>query len=342
MIIGLATEEPPYSVPSKAHDLYITADFTNQTSEQTPDEICTEIKEADVICLVYSLTDQNTCKRVSEYWLPLVEEVCKDAYKPVVIVGNKKTVFKNLLYRQTLQELRDTVSHNVPDGLTADGRATHVSPDITLRALSILGFNKGEWHTSLNALQTTTTQLYNHYDYGMRTTFVCSVFGNSDCGKSSFIRSLLGYSSLNAKNIQSCSIVAVVNIDDIKKNSFIIFEEVPWYSAEDHVTTRPFHMCILLFDASEPSSFQFCLEIHSRLPRNTPCMFIATKKDISVVDQLTDVDPQAYCVNASRFPLIYCSINSESQQFFSDLLSEISCFMALGFRQKKRKIYLIT
>ena len=47
-----------------------------------------EIKKANVICLVYAVSDFACFERVESYWLPLLMRLCTE-YIPVILAGNK-------------------------------------------------------------------------------------------------------------------------------------------------------------------------------------------------------------------------------------------------------------
>lgn len=57
--------------------------------EQTEDQLCEEIQKAHVICVVYSVEDEDTLDRASSYWLPLIRKCSTTNRCPVVLVGNK-------------------------------------------------------------------------------------------------------------------------------------------------------------------------------------------------------------------------------------------------------------
>lgn len=50
-----------------------------------------EINKAHVVCIVYSVEDEISMDRISQYWLPLIRESVNEneQRKPVVLVGNK-------------------------------------------------------------------------------------------------------------------------------------------------------------------------------------------------------------------------------------------------------------
>lgn len=58
-------------------------------AEQTDDQLSDEIQKAHVICVVYSVDDEDTLDRVASYWLPLIRRCLTTNRCPVVLVGNK-------------------------------------------------------------------------------------------------------------------------------------------------------------------------------------------------------------------------------------------------------------
>jgi GTPase SAR1 family protein len=58
-------------------------DFSSR--EQNDEELSKEIEKSNVICLVYSLGDDESKERLSSYWLPKIEEIEE------ALSGNKST-----------------------------------------------------------------------------------------------------------------------------------------------------------------------------------------------------------------------------------------------------------
>ena len=48
-----------------------------------------EIQKAHVICIVYSVEDEDTLDRAATHWLPLIRKSSTSNRCPVVLVGNK-------------------------------------------------------------------------------------------------------------------------------------------------------------------------------------------------------------------------------------------------------------
>ncbi|KAL0121329.1 hypothetical protein PUN28_006691 [Cardiocondyla obscurior] len=99
LILSLVSEEYAEEVPSKAEEITIPADVTPEqvpthivdysAVEQTEDQLAEEILKAHVICVVYSVDNEDTLDRAASYWLPLIRRCSPDNRCPVVLVGNK-------------------------------------------------------------------------------------------------------------------------------------------------------------------------------------------------------------------------------------------------------------
>lgn len=64
--------------------------FSFLASEQTDDVLAEEIQRAHVVCIVYSVDNDDTLDRITSHWLPLIRESAPgEQRKPVVLVGNK-------------------------------------------------------------------------------------------------------------------------------------------------------------------------------------------------------------------------------------------------------------
>lgn len=67
--------------------------FTWKGQEQTEEELVEELHKANVVCIVYSVEDDDTIDRITTYWLPLLRNHLGEDHKtPVVLVGNKSDV----------------------------------------------------------------------------------------------------------------------------------------------------------------------------------------------------------------------------------------------------------
>ncbi|CAG9862173.1 unnamed protein product [Phyllotreta striolata] len=99
LILSLVSEEFPENVPNKAEEITIPADVTPEQvptnivdfslAEQTETELDEQIRKASVVCIVYSVDDEESIERISSYWMPLIRRNHPDSTCPVVLVGNK-------------------------------------------------------------------------------------------------------------------------------------------------------------------------------------------------------------------------------------------------------------
>lgn len=99
LILSLVSEEFNEDVPPKAEEITIPADVTPEqvpthivdfsAVEQTEEQLIDEIQRAHVICVVYSVDDEDSLDHVTSHWLPLVRSSAHGSPLPVILVGNK-------------------------------------------------------------------------------------------------------------------------------------------------------------------------------------------------------------------------------------------------------------
>ncbi|XP_075221226.1 mitochondrial Rho GTPase-like isoform X2 [Lycorma delicatula] len=101
LILSLVSEEFPEDVPAKSEEITIPADVTPEmvptnivdysAAEQSNLQLFEEIQKANVICIVYSVDDDDTMDRVTSFWLPYIREtlLSRATKCPIVLVGNK-------------------------------------------------------------------------------------------------------------------------------------------------------------------------------------------------------------------------------------------------------------
>ncbi|CAG2194831.1 ARHT1 [Mytilus edulis] len=100
LILTLVSEEFPEEVPAKAEEITIPADVTPErvpthivdysSQEQDEETLQAEIVKSNVICLVYSVEDEDTIERITTFWLPYIRQCRGEEHSnPIILVGNK-------------------------------------------------------------------------------------------------------------------------------------------------------------------------------------------------------------------------------------------------------------
>ncbi|GFR86259.1 mitochondrial Rho GTPase [Elysia marginata] len=100
LILSLVSEEFAEEVPPRAEEITIPADVTPEHvptcivdySGQEQDESCLqdEIRKCSVVCIVYSVVDEDSIQRLTTYWLPYLRFTLGEEHRtPVILVGNK-------------------------------------------------------------------------------------------------------------------------------------------------------------------------------------------------------------------------------------------------------------
>ncbi|XP_017366391.1 mitochondrial Rho GTPase 2 isoform X4 [Cebus imitator] len=100
LILSLVGEEFPEEVPSRAEEITIPADVTPEKvpthivdyseAEQTDEELREEIHKANVVCVVYDVSEEATIEKIRTKWIPLVNGgTTRGPRVPIILVGNK-------------------------------------------------------------------------------------------------------------------------------------------------------------------------------------------------------------------------------------------------------------
>ncbi|XP_012515061.1 PREDICTED: mitochondrial Rho GTPase 2 isoform X3 [Propithecus coquereli] len=107
LILSLVGEEFPeepcpglLQVPPRAEEITIPADVTPEKvpthivdyseAEQTDEELKDEIHKANVVCVVYDVSEEATIEKIRTKWIPLVNGGTEKGPRvPIILVGNK-------------------------------------------------------------------------------------------------------------------------------------------------------------------------------------------------------------------------------------------------------------
>ncbi|XP_032001274.1 mitochondrial Rho GTPase 2 isoform X1 [Hylobates moloch] len=100
LILSLVGEEFPEEVPPRAEEITIPADVTPEKvpthivdyseAEQTDEELRQEIHKANVVCVVYDVSEEATIEKIRTKWIPLVNGgSMRGPRVPIILVGNK-------------------------------------------------------------------------------------------------------------------------------------------------------------------------------------------------------------------------------------------------------------
>ncbi|XP_032358086.1 mitochondrial Rho GTPase 2 [Etheostoma spectabile] len=100
LIMSLVGEEFPEEVPPRAEEITIPADVTPEKvpthivdyseKEQSDEVLRSEIIKANVVCVVYDVTNNDTIDKIKTKWIPLINGDAEKGNKvPIILVGNK-------------------------------------------------------------------------------------------------------------------------------------------------------------------------------------------------------------------------------------------------------------
>ncbi|KAJ3287568.1 ERMES complex Ca(2+)-binding regulatory GTPase gem1 [Rhizoclosmatium sp. JEL0117] len=79
---------PEVTIPPEWTREKVTTRIVDSSARpENKDQLEAEIRKADVICIVYAVSDMDSFNRVPEFWLPYIRRLGRNV--PVVLVGNK-------------------------------------------------------------------------------------------------------------------------------------------------------------------------------------------------------------------------------------------------------------
>ncbi|KAM9208630.1 mitochondrial Rho GTPase 2 isoform 2-T2 [Dugong dugon] len=103
LILSLVGEEFPEEVPPRAEEITIPADVTPEkvpthivdySAEQTDEELQDEIRKANVVCVVYDVSEEATIEKIRTKWIPMVNGRTERGPRiPIILVGNKSDLW---------------------------------------------------------------------------------------------------------------------------------------------------------------------------------------------------------------------------------------------------------
>lgn len=160
------------------------------------------------------------------------------------------------------------------------------------------------------------------YSHAMqRKIYACKVIGPYGVGKSSFLRALL-----DSKTSLSQSVFAINTVTLQSHLKYLLLHEVD--SAELMESGEGSLICdvaCLLYDVSDPESFQECVNLYKQHMTNTniPCLVVAAKSDLPAAKQHCVVQPMDFCRSQGIPPPLKFSLhaNEGTQTIFQTITS---------------------
>lgn len=158
-----------------------------------------------------------------------------------------------------------------------------------------------------------------------RTVFLCKVIGSRGSGKTAFLQNFLGHSLSKLHSHSgslSCYTVNTVQVNNQEK--FLILCEVDVDSEFLKVSGPGCDVACLMYDVSDPKSFEYCASIYKKLYMNgaVPCVLVASKADLPMHRQQQGVSPSEFCYKHGLAPPVTFScigLDSNDTSIYSKL-----------------------
>jgi len=156
------------------------------------------------------------------------------------------------------------------------------------------------------------------------------IFGSSRCGKTSIMQNLIDWEVSDDTYTRTTRQQTVVNIaEDDKGDSFYLaiteFEDNAVLDVLE--STQTMDLCdiaIMVFDGADPYSFSYLAKLQQKLDPTIPCIYVLSKDDLEVEEQIHDVPPQEFCEELGLLwpPFYHCATqyDPERHKTFEEVL----------------------
>ncbi|KAI9219711.1 mitochondrial Rho 1 [Blastocladiella britannica] len=199
----------------------------------------------------------------------------------------------------------------------------------TLEYLAYLGF-EGDTRTGLRVVRsvrgprgTVSSRRGNG-----RSTFLCSVFGAAGSGKTGLLRKFAGRPYTSAYQ-QSTRAISVVNTVEVKGSEiYLVMQEYgSKYELEVLQNRKKLELCdvaCFVYDSSDVNSFAYIANQIKQLDVHIPCIILATKSDLDLVQQRYDHPPDVFCRNLGLDKPIHISVKHNVMANLFDVIASIA------------------
>ncbi|XP_012866743.1 PREDICTED: mitochondrial Rho GTPase 2, partial [Dipodomys ordii] len=304
---GADRVRPPgsFQVPARAEEITIPADVTPEKvpthivdyseTEQTEEELQDEIHRADVVCVVYDVSEEATIEK----WLFWQD---RDGALSPVELQSLYSVFPVAPWVPELPRTVRTEAGQLPlhGYLCQWTLVTYLDVRSCLAHLGYLGYpTLCEQDSQAQAITVTRRKrLDQEKGQTQRSVLMCKVLGARGVGKSSFLRAFLGHRLGEAQEFPADSPVHVIDTVQVNgQEKYLILWEM---SADSLLAASPDTTCdvaCLMFDGSDPRSFAHCISVYKRhyMDGQTPCLFVSSKADLPEGVPPAGLSPAEFC-----------------------------------------------
>lgn len=207
----------------------------------------------------------------------------------------------------TEELIADTVETNAQGWITMAGflafwtLQTSLDYTDTAQFLAWMGYPILQKDTLSSALQEVRSNERN------KLVYRCLVLGSTGCGKSSFVRGLIGREQVAASMEEGDAVaIKTITLPNSTSSVYLMLQENA-FAEEDFLDARPMisgvldqcDVACLLYDRTDPDSFAVAATmmdaIDSLVSNLIPCVFITTKSDLSKVKQDYVLQPDELC-----------------------------------------------
>ncbi|XP_058845713.1 mitochondrial Rho GTPase 1 isoform X2 [Acipenser ruthenus] len=218
-----------------------------------------------------------------------------------------KDLFKVFPYMPWGPDVHNTVCTNDRGWITYQGYlsqwtlTTYLDVQRCLEYMGYLGYSIISEQESQAAAVTVTRdkKIDLQKKQTQRNVFRCNVIGMKGCGKSAFLQAFLGRNLMRQRQIREDhkSFYAISTTYVYGQEKYLLLHEL--FADSEFLSDSEISCDVvcLVYDSSNPSSFEFCARIFKQhfMDSKTPCMIVAAKSDLHEVKQDCSPSPSDFC-----------------------------------------------
>ncbi|KAJ1512098.1 ERMES complex Ca(2+)-binding regulatory GTPase gem1, partial [Coelomomyces lativittatus] len=182
----------------------------------------------------------------------------------------------------------------------------------TLAYLSYLGFETGDPKSCFHVRPRKPSRILKRKKLNSRSSFLVYVMGAPGSGKTSFLRHFVGKPFLDTYQHTEQPFTVVNAVDVNGSEVYLILQEFGSQYEKDILTNKKkMELCDVLcfiYDSSDVNSFSYAAQLVLQMQISLPCIFIATKSDLDLVQQRYEVPPDVFCKNLCLEKPIHLSV----------------------------------
>ncbi|KNE70213.1 small GTP-binding protein domain [Allomyces macrogynus ATCC 38327] len=198
----------------------------------------------------------------------------------------------------------------------------------TRQALKVLRRRRAGGSASTSGAAAAASAVVGGARRGTRSAFLCYVFGAAGAGKTALLRRFVD-KPVADHYTQTTRPLAVVNAVEVKGSEvYLVLQEFgSKYESEVLTNRKRLEQCdvaLFVYDSSDVNSFAYVAQQIKQLDSSIPCVIVATKSDLDLVQQRYEVPPDVFCRQLELDKPIHISVKDNIMADVYNVVSAVA------------------